>query len=193
MSFRSKICNFISLYPSPSQSHDVFEIFVDNLKLTLDRLAIEKPYLKAIIGEFTVKSSSWYKHDETKSEGFKIEAVTFKFGLQQLIQESIHILSNSSFCIDLIFMSQPNLVMKSVIHSALHENSHLKLIWKCHILHLMNVRYGLGKNHLEIFALMKWSNNLIKISKIFSKMTFPMKQLLLRIETHLGLTTRLSG
>ena len=86
----------------------------------------------------------------------------------------------------------------------------LSLIWKCGILHLMNARYGitnmqilikskeqlnsfLGKNHLEIFALMKWSIYSTKLSKIFSQITFPMKQLLVMIETHLGLTARLSS
>ena len=51
----------------------------------------------------------------------------------------------------------------------------------------------LGKNHLEIFALMKWSIYLTKPSKIFSQIIFPMKQLLAMIETHLGLTARLNS
>ena len=34
---------------------------------------------------------------------------------------------------------------------------------------------------------------LTKLLKIFSQITFPMKQLLVMIETHLGLTTRLSS
>ena len=39
ISFAGKICNFISLYCSPSQSHDVFETFADNLELNLDTIA----------------------------------------------------------------------------------------------------------------------------------------------------------
>ena len=35
----SKICKFVSLYRSPSQTSDDFEKFTDNFELTLDTLA----------------------------------------------------------------------------------------------------------------------------------------------------------
>ena len=38
ISFSGKLCNFISLYCSPSQSLDVFEKFADNLELNLDKV-----------------------------------------------------------------------------------------------------------------------------------------------------------
>ena len=53
-----------------------------------------------------------------------INTIASSYGLNQLIQESTHILNSSSSCIDLIFTSQPNLVMESVIHSLLHSNYH---------------------------------------------------------------------
>ena len=37
---------------------------------------------------------------------------------------SQHIIEDSSSCIDLIFISQPNLVMESGVHSSLHPNCH---------------------------------------------------------------------
>ena len=55
------------------------------------------------------------------------DAVTSRYGLHQLIEETTYILSSSSFCIDLIFTSQPSLVMKSEIHSSLHQNCHHKV------------------------------------------------------------------
>ena len=55
--------------------------------------------------------------------------MTSEFGLRQLITEPIHILTDSSSCIDLLFTSQPNLVMESGIHSALHQNSHHQPIY----------------------------------------------------------------
>ena len=73
------------------------------------------------------KSSNWYKHNKTTYEGSKIEAITFQFGLKQLILEPTHILSNSSSCIDLVFTSQPNLVIESGVQSSLHENCHHQL------------------------------------------------------------------
>ena len=39
-----KICNFISLYRSPSQSSDTFEYFADKLELSLDKIADKSPY-----------------------------------------------------------------------------------------------------------------------------------------------------
>ena len=45
ISFGGKICNFISLYRSPSQSSDTFEDFADNLELDLDKIANKSPYL----------------------------------------------------------------------------------------------------------------------------------------------------
>ena len=46
------------------------------------------------------------------------------FGLQEIINEPTHIIGDSSSCIDLIFISQPNLVMESGVHSSLHPNCH---------------------------------------------------------------------
>ena len=86
-----KICNFISLYRSPSQSSDTFEDFTDNLELNLDKIANISPYLLVVLGDFNVKSSNWYKHDKITYEGSKIDAITSQFGLQQLIKEPTHI------------------------------------------------------------------------------------------------------
>ena len=54
-------------------------------------------------------------------EGSKIDGITSTFGLQQIINEPTHIIGDSSSCIDLIFTSQPNLVMESGLHSSLHH------------------------------------------------------------------------
>ena len=58
-----------------------------------------------------------------------IDAVTSNYGLHQLIQEPTHILNSSSSCIDLIFTSQPNLVMESGVYSSLHPNCHHQVIF----------------------------------------------------------------
>ena len=109
-----KICNFVSLYRSPNQSEDEFENFSNNFELTLI----------VAIGDFNAKSSNWYTGDTNIFEGSKIEAITSQFGLQQIINEPTHIQGKSESCIDLIFSSQPNLVMSSGIHSSLHQNCH---------------------------------------------------------------------
>ena len=116
ISFAGKVCNFISLYRSPNQSHDIFETFFDNFELNVDTIANKNPYLIVILGDFNAKSSNWYKHDKTIYECSKTEAITSQFGLKQLIQEPTHVFSNSCSCLDLVFTSQPNLVMESRVH-----------------------------------------------------------------------------
>ena len=64
-------------------------------------------------------------------------------------QEPTHILTDLPSCIDLLFTSQSNIVMESVVHSSFHQNCHIQIIYAninlklCHTaLHLMNVKYG---------------------------------------------------
>ena len=44
----NKLCNFISLNRSPSQTTDIFDQFPDNLELTLDEVANHNPFLIVI-------------------------------------------------------------------------------------------------------------------------------------------------
>ena len=81
--------------------------------MTLDILAQKNPFLMTTIGDFNAKSKNWYSQDKTSFEGKTIESITSQFGLYQLINEPTHLLENSSSCIDLIFTSQPNLVVES--------------------------------------------------------------------------------
>ena len=117
-----KLCSFISLYRSPNQSYDDFVLFLDNFELTIDTLAQKNSFLVVAFGEFNAKSSNWYNKDITSNEGRKIEAVTSQNGLHQEINEPTHILNNTSSCIDLIFNSQPNLLIESGVHPSLHPN-----------------------------------------------------------------------
>ena len=117
------------MYRSPNQSEDDFENFCNNFELTLDAVSATNPFLIVAINDFNAKSSNWYTDDTTTSEGSKIEAITSQFGLQQIINEPTHIQGQSVSCIDLIFSSQPNLVMSSGIHSSLHQNCHHQIIF----------------------------------------------------------------
>ena len=77
-----KLCNFISLYRSPSQSSDSFEEFVDNMQLSLGKISKQNLVLSVVLGDFNSKSSNWYKQNKTTFKGFKIDAVTSQFGLR---------------------------------------------------------------------------------------------------------------
>ena len=124
-----KICNFVALYRSPSQSQDDCETFADNFAMTLELLAQKNPFLLTAIGDFNAKSSNWYNKDKTSFEGNTIENLTSQLGLHQIINEPTHILPNSSSCIDLIFTSQPNMVIESGIHSFLHSSCHHQIVF----------------------------------------------------------------
>ena len=116
-----KTYNFAVLYRSPSQSQDEFKTFSDNFEMTLDILAQKIPFLMTAIGGFNV-NFNWYSQDKTSFEGKSIESINSQFGLYQLVNEPTHLLENSSSCIDLIFTSQPNLVVELGVHPSLHPN-----------------------------------------------------------------------
>ena len=82
-----------------------------------------------VLGDFNVKSNLRFKGDKTSYVGSKIDAITSKFRLQQLINEPTHLVADSSSCIDLIFTSQPNSVMESGVHSSLHPNCHHQITY----------------------------------------------------------------
>ena len=130
-----KICNFISLYRSPSQTQDEFEKFIDNLELNLETLCQNNPFLIVLIGDLNAKSKNWYSRDKSSYERNEIE--TAQFGLPQIIKEPTHISNTSSSCIGLIFTSQPNLITGSSVHPSLHPNCHHQIVFAKFILHIV--------------------------------------------------------
>ena len=82
-----------------------------------------------MIGNFNAKSSNWYLNDVTNFEGSQIEFLASQFAMSQVINEPTHILDNSKSCIDLIFTSQPNMIMDSGVHPSLHSNCHHQIIY----------------------------------------------------------------
>ena len=109
----NKLCSFVALYISPSQSQDDLATFSDNFEMTLDLVSKKNPFLLVVLGDFNAKVGQWRDKDSSFSEGISVENITSQFGLHQIINEPTHILENSSSCIDLIFTSQPNLSVES--------------------------------------------------------------------------------
>ena len=152
-----KLCNFIALYRSPSQSQDLFESFKENLELNLESAVQNNPFLVVLLGDFNAKSSNWCKNDTTTTEGKAIENITSQFGLHQMTDEPTHTLESSSSCIDLIFTSQPNLITESgSIHLyilILITRSFLQnLTWKFTTHHLIFVKSGTIKMQILILS-----------------------------------------
>ena len=124
-----RTCNFTSLYRSPSQSKDEFESFGDKLELNLDSIALINPCLIFVLGDFTAHTKGWYPLCKITYEGTRIDGITSQFGREQLIYEPTHITGERSSCIDVIFASQPNLVVKSSFQSSLYQNCHHQTVF----------------------------------------------------------------
>ena len=124
-----KLCTFVALYRSPGQSQDNFETFINNFELNLETLSRKNSFLPVAIGDFNAKTKFWYCKDNTTSQEKAIENVASQFGLYQVIKEPTHVLHNSSSGIDLIFASQPNLIIESGVHPSLHPNCYHQLIY----------------------------------------------------------------
>ena len=129
VSIANKIFRFIHLYRSPSQKQDEFQEFKLNLEKNIDALSVNNPFLTVMIGDFNAKSSNKYLNDVTSFEGSQIEFLASQFAMSQIINEPTHILDNSNSCIDLIFTSQPNMIMDSGVHPSLHSNFHHQIIY----------------------------------------------------------------
>ena len=81
------------------------------------------------IADFNAKSNKWSEDDRSTTEVSKIDFFTSQFGLSQIMKEPTHILENSSSCIDLIFTTQPNIVLEFGVHRSLHQNCHHQIIF----------------------------------------------------------------
>ena len=82
-----------------------------------------------MIGDFNVKSSNWSFNDITTAKFTEIDYLISLYIMKQVITEPINTLENSSSCIDLIFPNQPNLIVDSGVHLALHLKYHLQIIY----------------------------------------------------------------
>ena len=52
-----KLCRFVSLYRSPSQSQDDFESFANSFELNIDTATAHNTFLTVVIGDFNAKSN----------------------------------------------------------------------------------------------------------------------------------------
>ena len=94
----------------------------------MDSLFQNNLFLVVVIRNFNIKSSNWYYHGKSRSEGNTVDTITKQYGLHQMIKEPTHILDNSSTCIDLIFTSRSNLIIESGVYPSLHPNCHHHIV-----------------------------------------------------------------
>ena len=116
------------IYRSPSQNNSEFNSFLSNLEQLLRDISECKLTVSVTTGHFNGRSLSWWSRDINTSEGTKLYSLTSSNGFPQLINESAHIQTNSSSCIDLVFTDQPNLSVNSGVHASLHPYCHHQIV-----------------------------------------------------------------
>ena len=76
----NKLCSFVTLYRSPSQSQDYFATFSDNFEIILHLVSKKNPFLLVVLGSFNAELSQWHDEDSSTSEGISVESITSQFG-----------------------------------------------------------------------------------------------------------------
>ena len=94
MSIKNKKVCMGSLYRSPSQTQDQFDILLINFEQLIGDAIAKNPLFLLITGDFNVRSANWWKNDLCTSEGTQVDSFTTSHGLTQIIFDSTHILSN---------------------------------------------------------------------------------------------------
>ena len=83
----------------------------------------EKPLAPIITGDFNARSKDWWSQDITNSQASIIDTLTSATGYHQLINLPTLMTSTSSSRIDLIFTSNPNLIIEFGIDKSLYVDS----------------------------------------------------------------------
>ena len=130
ISYNNQKCFIISLYRSPSQSANEFQVFLKELENIIESICSPgNSDLVIINGDSNAKLSIWKPDNPDTVEGIKINSMTSSYGLTQIIPVATHILPNSSSCIDLLFTNQPNMITSSGVLPSLHPNCHHQIIY----------------------------------------------------------------
>ena len=69
ISLRRKKVFIMVTYRHPNQASDKFDLFLDRLQLTVDRIKHCKPHCIVITGDFNCRSKQWWPGDVELPEG----------------------------------------------------------------------------------------------------------------------------
>ena len=123
ISLRSKKVFFMVTYCHPNQTSDEFDLFLDRLQLTVDRIKNCKSHCIAITGDFNCRSKQWWwPGDVELPEGSALDECIESNNLSQLIDEPTNIRTTGMSCIDLIITDQPNLFVDFGVHPSLDNH-----------------------------------------------------------------------
>ena len=116
-------------YRHPNQTSDEFDLFLDRLQLTADRIKNCKPHCIIITGDFNCRSKQWWwSGDVELPEGPALDVFIESINMSQLIDEPTNIRTTGMSCIDLIITDQPNLFVDFGVHSSLDNHCQHQII-----------------------------------------------------------------
>ena len=116
------------IYRSLSQNNFEFDPFLLNFEQLLSDISTREPTVSIITGGFNARSSSRCSDNINTLEDTNLYSLTSSNGFFQLINESTHVQTSSSSCVDLIFTDQSNLSVNSGVHASLHPNCHHQIV-----------------------------------------------------------------
>ena len=162
MTYNNKEVIVSVIYRSPSQNNSEIGTFLSSFEKLLSNINKRKLFWSVITGDFNTRSSSWWPKDIDTTEGSKFSSLTSSNGFPEIINETTHIQTSSSSCIDLIFTHQSNLSVDPGVHASLHPNFNYQIIHPSLILIFLTPYRIKG-----LYGIIKWL-----IQKILKKPMF---------------------
>ena len=91
LSLRRKKVFIIVTHRHPNQTSDEFDLFLEILQLTVDRIKNCKPHCIVITGDFNCRSKQWWPGDVELPEGSALDEFIESNNMSQLIDEPANI------------------------------------------------------------------------------------------------------
>ena len=92
--------------------------------------------------------------DTSDNIGKELDTITSTAGYSQIIDKSNRFTNNSSSCIDLIFTSNPSIIVDSGIEKYLSSSCYQDVIYGNHIsYHISQINFALGCQNTPQFSL----------------------------------------
>ena len=119
----------VTIYHSPSQNSEQFEVFTGKLQMILTRLRQENATAIIIPRDLNFRSFQFWEGGENHPEGIALDEFLDTNSLNQLINELTDIRCESISCTDLIITDQPNLFLESGVHPSLDMRCQHQLVY----------------------------------------------------------------
>ena len=125
---KNKRC-FLTCLCRSSQNSEQIQSFCDSFDILMNNISSLNPAISIITGDFNGKCSKWYSFETSDNIGKELDTITSAAGYSQTIDKPTHFTNNSSSCVDLIFTSNPSMLVDSGIEKSLSSSCHHDIIY----------------------------------------------------------------